>query len=205
MQDLSAAAFRSLEMAGLSPHSADVAELSPEEFERLVLEQFERSQDVSKLELTHREIHKAADGTYEIDLTLRFTGFGGAEFLVVVECKHHRNPIKRDLLMILNQKKQSLKAHKAILCASVGFQSGAIEFAEKHGIATVRVVEGRFVWETKARVPVAPPPWFPRLHLHLYREESSAVSTRLLESDGSDLFPHVLGIRAENAGRGNDA
>lgn len=191
-------------MAGLSPHSADVAELSPEEFERLVLEQFERSQDVSKLELTHREIHKAADGTYEIDLTLRFTGFGGAEFLVVVECKHHRNPIKRDLLMILNQKKQSLKAHKAILCASVGFQSGAIEFAEKHGIATVRVVEegscGR-----RRRVFLSPPPWFPRLHLHLYREESSAVSTRLLESDGSDLFPHVLGIRAENAGRGNDA
>lgn len=186
-------------MSGLPPWSADVAELSPDEFERLVLQQFKRNREISNLEITHRELHEAADGTYEIDLTLRFTAFGGPEFMTLVECKHHKNPIKRDLVMVLNQKKESLRAHKAILCASIGFQSGAIEFAEEHGIATARVVEGEFVWETKARVPVAPPPGFPRLHLHLYRQEGSGVSTRLLERDGSDLFPHVLGIRSEEA------
>lgn len=187
-------------MGGLPPWSADVAELSPEEFERLVLQQFERSGDVSNFEIAHREIHRADDGTYEIDLTLRFSAFDGPEYMTLIECKHHRNPIKRDLLMILNQKKESLHAHKAILCASIGFQSGALEFAREHGIATARVVEGRFVWETKARFHVDPPPGFPRFHLHLYESSPQGVSVRLLERDGSDLLPHVLGIASSGSG-----
>jgi restriction system protein len=55
----------------------------------------------------HRESMDGPDGTYEIDITARFRIFG-ADFLVLVECKNHKNHIKREHVQMLHAKQLSL-------------------------------------------------------------------------------------------------
>ena len=74
----------------------------------------------------------------------------GADFLVLVECKHHKSSIKRETVQVLHSRKQSVGAQKAMLFASSGFQKGALEFAKAHGIALVRVADGRSSYETRS-------------------------------------------------------
>jgi len=107
----------------------------------------------------HRERVAGADGDYEIDVTARFNALN-MNFLVLVECKHHKSPIKRELIQALHSKVQSAGAHKGALFSTSGFQSGALEFASAHGIATVQVVDGRSTYFTRSfGPPVEPPAW----------------------------------------------
>jgi restriction system protein len=97
----------------------------------------------------HREVVEGSDGEYEIDVTVRFSAMG-ADYLTLVECKHHRNRVKRELVQALWTKVQSLGAHKGIMFSTAGFQSGAIEFAKAHGIALVHVADGRSFYFAKS-------------------------------------------------------
>jgi restriction system protein len=89
----------------------------------------------------HRESIDGHDGTYEIDITARFRIFG-ADFLVLVECKHHKNRIKREHVQMLHCKLVTLGAQKAMLFSTSEFQEGAVEYAIQHGIALVRLASG---------------------------------------------------------------
>ena len=55
---------------------------------------------------------------------------------------------------------QDVKAHKAMMFATCGFQSGALGYATDYGITTIAFVNGVFPYETKAVGPAAdhPPP-----------------------------------------------
>ncbi len=107
----------------------------------------------------HREVVEGHDGDYEIDVTVRF-GALDAEFLVLVECKHYKNPVKREVIQSLHSKLLSVGAQKGMVFSSSGFQSGALEFAKAHGIATVQLAEGRTSYFTKSLGgPSEPPPW----------------------------------------------
>jgi restriction system protein len=106
----------------------------------------------------HREVVAGADGEYEIDITVRFTALG-ANFLVLVECKHYRRPVGREKVQALFAKMQSIGAHKGLMFATNGFQSGAIEFADAHGIALVELVDGRNSWIRKSADFNGPVPW----------------------------------------------
>ncbi len=44
-----------------------------------------------------------------------------------------------------------------------GFQSGALEFARVHGIATVQFAQGTTTWHTRKAGPTLPPPSFVKL------------------------------------------
>jgi restriction system protein len=97
------------------------------------------------------------DGTYEIDVTARFKAFG-AEYLTPVECKHHKKPIKREVVQVLSARLNSLHAKKGMLFSTADFQSGAIEYALKHKIALIKIANGRTAYITKATVPSSPLP-----------------------------------------------
>ena len=58
---------------------------------------------LQEFQTEHRESIDGHDGTYEIDITARFRIFG-ADFLVLVECKHHKNRIKREHVQVLHGK-----------------------------------------------------------------------------------------------------
>jgi restriction system protein len=124
-----------------------VENLTPEEFELLVKAWLESvSSPLEAFTASHLETLQGRDGEYSIDVTARFKAFDGASFLVVIECKKHKNPIKREVVQVLREKQLSLGAQKAMVVATSEFQSGAIEYASNHGIALVQVVEGSVMY-----------------------------------------------------------
>lgn len=132
------------------------ADITPEEFEEFVVALLGSTEkNVANLAITLHEKIEGVDGTYDFDATVRYE-FVGMSFLVLVEAKRHKNPIKRELVQILHQKVQSVGGHKGVIISTAPYQSGALEFAKKHGIALVTVTEGRFTFETKSRIK--PPP-----------------------------------------------
>jgi len=91
-----------------------------------------------------------ADGEYEIDVVARFTILEGAEVIVLVECKHHKNSFKRELVQALHSKLVSVGAHKAMMFTTAKYQRGAIEFAKAHGISLVRFTDSELNYAVKA-------------------------------------------------------
>jgi restriction system protein len=65
---------------------------------------------------------------------------------VICECKKHTNPIKRDTIQSLLDRKESLGAHKAFLFATARFQDGAEKYAAIHGIALIEIVNGAIAY-----------------------------------------------------------
>lgn len=124
------------------------AEISPEQFEILIMHKF--SKLYPQVEISHRENLIGTDGTYNINLTIRFQELG-INFLVLVECKHHKHPIKRDYVQLLRDKVESLGAQKGILVSTSSFQSGAIEDAKVHNIALIRLINEEFIYERRSR------------------------------------------------------
>lgn len=121
--------------------------LSPEEFEIFVLNHFKKT--YPNAEISHREDITGVDGEYNIDLAIRFQELG-AQFLVLVECKHHKSPVKRDYVQILQDRIRSIGAQKGILVSSSSFQRGAIEYAKTHNIALVRVINDEFRYQIRS-------------------------------------------------------
>ena len=128
-------------------HFPRVEDITPEDFELQVkawLESTASALDAFTAE--HREDLSGFDGDYEIDVVARFKAFAGADFLMLVECKKHKSPIKREIVLALRQKQLALGAHKAMVVSTSTFQSGALEFARNHGIALVQLVNGSVVY-----------------------------------------------------------
>jgi len=126
------------------------ADITPAEFEQFVVELLESvSPLVEGFEVTLHDKIQGADGLYDFDATVRF-GLGGMRFLVLIEAKRHKNPIKRELVQVLHDKLRSVGAQKAAMIAAAPYQRGALEYAKKHGIALATVTEGRFAFETRS-------------------------------------------------------
>lgn len=127
-----------------------LAAITPAQFERFVVGLLESIEPlVEALEVTLHDKIRGADGLYDFDATVRFE-LAGMGFLVLVEAKRHKDPIKRELVQVLHAKLQSVGAQKAAMIATAPYQRGALEYAKKHGIALATVTEGRFTFETKS-------------------------------------------------------
>lgn len=126
----------------MSAFFGEPANLTPKQFEAEV-EGFLRRGGASLSEFTVQRLEKisAADGVYEIDVTARFEALG-ADFLVLVECKHHRSPIKREVVQVLYDRLRAVGGQKGMIFSTAPFQSGAMKYARAHGIALVLVADG---------------------------------------------------------------
>jgi restriction system protein len=124
--------------------------LTPTEFEMHVRAMLDAmGHEVLDYRSEHQELILGVDGEYEIDVSVRFSAFN-MDFLMLVECKHYKSAIKRETLQILHDRMRSIGAQKGALFTTSGFQSGALEYAKKHGIATVKVVDGKSTYMTKS-------------------------------------------------------
>jgi restriction system protein len=138
------------------------SEITPEEYELQVKMWLESvGQELDEFSAIHREVLRGADGEYEIDVVVRFKALGGVQFKALVECKKHKNPIKRELVQALHQKQLSLGANKAILVSTSAFQDGAVAFAKAHGIALVRLMSGAALYIQGSKSNDAPIPHIP--------------------------------------------
>lgn len=133
-------------------------QLTPEQFELVVKEWLDGlGLNLHGYQSQHREIVEGLDGEYEIDVTVRFDALG-ANFLVLVECKHYKNSVKREIIQNLHSKLTSIGAQKGMVFSTSGFQSGALEFAKSHGISTIQVADGKTSYFTKALGGSSEPP-----------------------------------------------
>lgn len=138
---------------------ARTASLSPEEYERQVVAWLRiTGPSLQHFEVKHLERLSGAGGDYEFDAVAEFTILSGAQIVVLVECKRYSQPVEREKVLSLWARLQDVKAHKAMMFATCGFQSGALEYAKAYRIATVAFVEGSFLYETRAVGPPAAPP-----------------------------------------------
>jgi len=127
------------------------ADLTPAQFEEHVQAWLQASgQTLAGFEVSRLEPVAGSSGEYEIDVTARFVVFGGAEIQVLVECKHHKHPIKRDVVMVLESKLRDTKAHKGMIFSTAPFQRGALTFAGNHRIATLHVSDAGIQYMTKS-------------------------------------------------------
>ena len=130
-------------MGTRNPYREFVASISPTEFEELCLEilkSYAEAEHLSGFSIQHNVFIPADDGTYQIDVYARFIAMG-VEFKVITECKRYSSPIFREKVAVLADKVKSLGAHKGIMISTCGFQSGAYEYAKKHGIALLQIID----------------------------------------------------------------
>lgn len=148
----------------LPPMKREWLQLSPAEFESLVVAEIRKlGQPLKSFEVQHQSRVTTPDGEFLMDAVATFEALGG-DFLVLVECKHHKNPIKRELVQVLADKMASARAQKAILFSSAPFQAGAIEYAHQRRIALVHMTEGGPVFETRGGSSPDGPPGPPEAH-----------------------------------------
>jgi restriction system protein len=171
------------------------ADISPTEFEKLVLEWLRRAAGRQKqtIEAQHLGVAQGDGGEYKIDVLVTFHAFQGALFLVLVECKHQRRPVEREDVMVLESKMRDVHAQKGLLFSTSGFQSGALVFAATKRIGTVAVVEGEWLYETSAAGsrPIKPPPW-----AHSDRYKGIRMTTR---PDGGNILCHTIELACVDA------
>jgi hypothetical protein len=129
-------------------------ELTAADYERAVAEIVRTAnQEVADWQVRHLESVEGVDGTYVIDVTVRFRLLG-ADFLTLFECKRHARPVERGDVQVLRDKLRSTGAQKGVLVAASGFQEGALVYARAHGIACVRLVDGAWTYETRDLAPL---------------------------------------------------
>ena len=168
-------------------YKKDVKELSSVEFEECCLKVLRAYAEEVKLDnfvISHNEIVKAHDGDYQVDVYSEFTIFGGSKIKVLVECKQYSSPVKRERVELLYSRLQSTGSHKGILMTTAQFQSGALRFAEEHGITLIEVMNtcDRFHSYASEADPNLP---FEEEILHRY----PAFCANLVTDERKQVFP----------------
>jgi restriction system protein len=175
------------------PQFDDPIELTPRQFELAVKGILDAaSGGLVAYESKHLDKLSARDGDYEIDITARFEALG-AEFLVLVECKHHKRKIERQDVQVLHSRLQSIGAHKGMIFSTAGYQSGALTYAKEHGIALAYLVEGKSTWFTKSEGPtMPPPPWVQIPEYVAWWCQGSSMS--VMSEENSEYTRKALGL-----------
>ncbi|WKV49537.1 restriction endonuclease [Dickeya fangzhongdai] len=78
-------------------------------------------------------ILKGLKGEYQIDVFYQFEN-AGVTHRVAIECKYHKRPLDRDTIMPFCNKITDIGNIIGVIVSNSGYQSGAKEYAEKHGI-----------------------------------------------------------------------
>lgn len=124
---------------------------TPLEFEQQVCDWLRMAgQGLKSFEVRHRRVLPGASGEYEFDAVATFEVLDGAVITVMVECKRVTRAIEREVLLALEAKRQEVGAHKLMVVATARFQSGAVTYAQAHGIATIYFMDGAVMYGTRS-------------------------------------------------------
>jgi restriction system protein len=138
--------------------------ISPADFELQVQDWLTRSAaDLRNIQVKHQAKMSGAGGEYAIDVSVELELFSGARVRVLAECKHQHRPVEREEILALEAKIRDLGAHKGMVFSTSGFQKGALAYAGDRGIATITVLDGRWLYETKSFSPTSEPPSWVKL------------------------------------------
>lgn len=156
-------------------------ELSAEEYERTVVDLVNAAgPDVTDVHVQHLDQIDGVDGSFIIDVTVRFRVLG-LDYLTLFECKRHASPVKREHVQVLNDKVRSIGAQKGVMVSASGYQRGALEYAEKHRIACVRLVDDAWTYEVRSEGQPIPIPSGKYCAFRRYLTEGGWGTTRLTD------------------------
>jgi len=134
----------------IPPMNRDWYEVSPVQLETIVVEFLrELGRPLQSFSVDHLGKVAGPDGEFVLDGVARFCAFG-ADFTVLVECKHHRRRVERGLVQELSDKVTSVRAQKGIMFSTGGYQDGAIEYARSRSIALVHLTPGGPMYESRS-------------------------------------------------------
>ena len=127
----------------INPYRELDASINPTDFELFcmdVLKAYAEKEHLQNFTIKHNQKIEADDGTYQIDVLAEYTALGSKN-IVLIECKKYTRSIERDIVATLHTKLQSLGAQKGIIISTAGYQSGATQYANKHGIALWQIFD----------------------------------------------------------------
>jgi restriction system protein len=97
---------------------------------------------------------------------------------------------------VLNDKVSSTGAQKGMLFSIAGFQEGAIEYADVHGIALIQMADGGTSWSTRSIGPSTPPPPWVNIPKHVgWWHHGNSMS--IMSSEIGEYTREALGLSAE--------
>lgn len=129
-----------------------VLDMSPTDFERYCVQLLkEQCRGLDNSTFQHNRIIRTDDGNYQIDGYIEFSVMG-VIYKTLVECKHYKSSISREKVQILYDKVRATGTQKGILISISNFQSGAIDYATKHGIALIQVIKSGENYNTRAKL-----------------------------------------------------
>lgn len=123
-----------------------MSDMTPTEFEKCcyeILRGNAEEKGYKNFEITHNKIVQTQDGGYQIDIYSKFMILD-FQFVMLCECKRYASPVKRDVVLTLHGKLNSIGAQKGAIISTSGFQSGAIKYAKEHGIALIKAEDYNF-------------------------------------------------------------
>jgi restriction system protein len=132
------------------PCQDSILEMTPTDFEKYSLRiMSEQLQNLDNCTFQHNKIIEVEDGNYQIDGYIEFN-LMGIDYKTIVECKHYKSSISREKVAVLYDKIRACGANKGVLISSSNFQSGAVQFASKHGIALIQLTDSDSLYKTRS-------------------------------------------------------
>ncbi|MDJ0627020.1 MAG: restriction endonuclease [Rhodobacter sp.] len=161
--------------------------VTPEDYEKQVVAWLRSAgQELQGFTINHLERIPGNGGEYSIDGWAEFEIFGGTKVCVLIECKRHRQPAERDVILGVHSKAQAVGAQKSILFSTLGFQSGAVEFAASAGVALVVFLDGKATYFTRSREALSEanyPPNLPKFAGQMVRAEAHKTTISILTDE----------------------
>ncbi|WP_411880032.1 restriction endonuclease [Polaromonas sp. YR568] len=125
-------------------------QVSPQDYERQVVRWLsDANKSPVDLTIEHLKNLEGSGGLYEIDAVATLILLGGMEIKIIVECKRYSRKVEREVLLALQAKKEDVRAQKAMIFSTSGFQSRAIDYASEKGICCVSFLDGQALMMTK--------------------------------------------------------
>ena len=167
-------------------------EVTPREYADQVRAWLSQATAPNSINWTSREVISGRGGNYEIDVVGEMSLLGGAQFRILVECKHWRRRVGRDVVLAHAKKLRNTASHKGFIFSTSGFQRGALDVAVEEGIATLIFEAGNARYETRSMgLHRDPPDWnsFPSYAALLVSASGdSTISTSRISSDDIDTL-----------------
>ena len=131
-----------------------VLEMNPTEFEKYALQILQNHiKGLNNVKFIHNKVVEAYDGNYQLDGYIEFEVMG-VLYKTIVECKHYKYPISREIVQKVYDNLRAIGAQKGIVVSTSNFQSGAIDYAKAHGIALIQMTETEEIFYTRCHYSV---------------------------------------------------
>ncbi len=111
-----------------------------EQITRAIFQALVDQDEARNIEVQH---NKTLDGkflSHQVDVYWKFES-GGIEYSTVVECKNWNRPLEQERLLAFRSKLEDLNNPTGVIVTRSGYQSGALKYANAHGIYLYQLFE----------------------------------------------------------------